>query len=499
MLLWAKWNASRSDALLSNLIALAVPFTTYFLAEELHGSGVLTVVACGIVYSRYNGNANDSAIRLVGIPFWSVLTYLMKTVLLIMVGLSLPDIVRRLPHQEGAISLAMALSIPGSFGGTAYEERDLVVLITAGVTLLSLVVQGIALPHVVRWANARPTAVQRREAEELDEETRVLAGIMRDIVEELPSMAQRIGVEDGELVNAIRESYGRREQLMLQAASEEEFSFFDEDETALRLECIDFARARVLEARNAGRLDGATASLAINASTPRAHCWRDRSRWSEAAGASRASVQAPGSSGPTTALAAFEHTLRSAWLRVTCAVSPGRTTVTRSALAVEHPAAAGSSSVRIACADSWGSTLKMFPGSSPSRIASKPTVSFVCDDMKDTCGKPLIVHSWLLPFQKEIVTVVVPPFVVFSPRDAWSSSAVHGSPSTSGGGRDGEAVAAPDWGAPVAGGWAVPEAPPVALCEPVPLWAVPPGAQAPSATQARAAVIIRSFFTMCPS
>ena len=157
----------------------------------------------------------------------------------------------------------MALSIPGSFGGTAYEEHDLVVLITAGVTLLSLVVQGIALPHVVRWANARPTAVQRREAEELDEETRVLAGIMRDIVEELPSMAQRIGVEDGELVNAIRESYGRREERMLQAASEEEFSFFDEDETALRLECIDFARARVLEARNAGRLDGATASLAI--------------------------------------------------------------------------------------------------------------------------------------------------------------------------------------------------------------------------------------------
>ena len=251
--------------MLSNLIALAVPFTTYFLAEELQGSGVLAVVACGIVYSRYNGNANDSAIRLVGIPFWSVLTYLMNTVLFIMVGLSLPEIVRRLPHQElvrglvlipiiysamvaarfvgqyaiifsiraldrrpqqrerrtnirgrlvstvagfrGAISLAMALSIPVSFGGTAYEERDL--------------------------------------------------------VEKLPSMAQRIGVEDGELVNAIRESYGRREERMLQAASEEEFSFFDEDETALRLECIDFARARVLEARNAGRLDGATASLAI--------------------------------------------------------------------------------------------------------------------------------------------------------------------------------------------------------------------------------------------
>ena len=322
VLLWAKWNASRSDAMLSNLIALAVPFTTYFLAEELHGSSVLAVVACGIVYSRYNGNANDSAIRLVGIPFWSVLTYLMNTVLLIMVGLSLPDIVRRLPHQElvrglvlipiiysamvaarfvghhaiifsiraldrrpqqrerrtniwgrlvstvagfrGAISLAMALSIPGSFGGNAYEERDLVVLITAGVTLLSLVVQGDRAPARGPLgecaSHSRPAArgggVGRGDARAGGHHARH----SRRTPLHGPADRRRgrgARQRDPRVLRAPRaaDAPGR--------ASEEEFSFFDEDETALRLECIDFARARVLEARNAGRLDGATASLAI--------------------------------------------------------------------------------------------------------------------------------------------------------------------------------------------------------------------------------------------
>ena len=39
-------------------------------------------------------------LRLVGIPFWSILAYLMNTWLFIMAGLSLPDIVRSLHRQE---------------------------------------------------------------------------------------------------------------------------------------------------------------------------------------------------------------------------------------------------------------------------------------------------------------------------------------------------------------------------------------------------------------
>jgi CPA1 family monovalent cation:H+ antiporter len=55
--------------------------------------------------------------------------------------------------MRGAVSLAIALSVPTSLaavGGVA--GRDEVVFVTAGVILLSLLVQGPLLPAFVRWA-----------------------------------------------------------------------------------------------------------------------------------------------------------------------------------------------------------------------------------------------------------------------------------------------------------------------------------------------------------
>lgn len=89
---------------------------------------------------------------------------------------------------RGAISLAMALSVPVSFDGAAYAERNLIILIVASVTLLSLIIQGIPLPHVVRWANARPsTAEQSGESVEL-QEIDALADIVEDTINQLMSL-----------------------------------------------------------------------------------------------------------------------------------------------------------------------------------------------------------------------------------------------------------------------------------------------------------------------
>ena len=41
------------DPMLATITALATPFLTFFLAEEIGGSGVLAVVTCGIVISRF--------------------------------------------------------------------------------------------------------------------------------------------------------------------------------------------------------------------------------------------------------------------------------------------------------------------------------------------------------------------------------------------------------------------------------------------------------------
>jgi NhaP-type Na+/H+ or K+/H+ antiporter len=51
------------------------------------------------------------------------------------------------------VSLAIALSVPATLGdGQAMPDRDVIVFVTAGVIILTLLVQGPLLPAVVRWA-----------------------------------------------------------------------------------------------------------------------------------------------------------------------------------------------------------------------------------------------------------------------------------------------------------------------------------------------------------
>jgi monovalent cation/hydrogen antiporter len=54
---------------------------------------------------------------------------------------------------RGAVSLAAALAIPlQAAGGAPLAGRDLVLIVTIGVIAFTLVVQGLTLPAVIRWA-----------------------------------------------------------------------------------------------------------------------------------------------------------------------------------------------------------------------------------------------------------------------------------------------------------------------------------------------------------
>ena len=161
---------------------------------------------------------------------------------------------------RGAISLAMALSIPAAFDGTVYAERNLIILIVAGVTLLSLLIQGLALPHVVRWANAKPS-VGMRTAESIEsQETEALADILGDTVDQLDAIAERAGVDDDAVISAVRADYARRHSSVSNAGAEEEARVYGDQESALRLAVIEHLRERVHSLRFAGRIDDSTAS-----------------------------------------------------------------------------------------------------------------------------------------------------------------------------------------------------------------------------------------------
>jgi Na+/H+ antiporter len=200
-----------SDPVLGNVVTLLTPFATYLISEEVHTSGVLAVVTCGLFMARVAPLAISARTRQQAVPFWSLTTFLLNGSLFVLVGLQLPAAVKglsgsavgtgvlvtvviyvaillvrlgfltvsiytiraldRRPEQRllrtsargrvvsmtagfrGAVSLAVALAVPTTLPGrAAFPARDMIVFVTAGVVVTSLVVQGLALPRVIRWA-----------------------------------------------------------------------------------------------------------------------------------------------------------------------------------------------------------------------------------------------------------------------------------------------------------------------------------------------------------
>ena len=97
-------------------------------------------------------------------------------------------VVSSLAGFRGAVSLAIALSVPSAFNdGTPFPGRDDIIFISAGVIVLTMLVQGPLLPAVVRWA---------RLPDEPEEEELRLAelAIASAAVSAVDKLANEIGV-----------------------------------------------------------------------------------------------------------------------------------------------------------------------------------------------------------------------------------------------------------------------------------------------------------------
>lgn len=199
-----------TDANTDMLLSLVAPFVMYLSAEELHASGVLAVVCGGLFLSYRNQDFLSSASRLRAITVWESFCFLLNGIVFMMIGLELPEIVSGLGNtniytaigygaavtlvlvivrilavygavittlimrnfikvadpetpnwktplllgwtgMRGVVSLAAALSIPLTLAdGTPFPQRNLILFITFVVILLTLVVQGLTLPVLLK-------------------------------------------------------------------------------------------------------------------------------------------------------------------------------------------------------------------------------------------------------------------------------------------------------------------------------------------------------------
>jgi CPA1 family monovalent cation:H+ antiporter len=209
-------------------LSLITPYVAYWVPEHFGGSGVIATVACGL-YMSWNGPLLiSSATRLQGIFFWNLVIYLIEGLLFLLTGFQmrllfekskafplydilsatalvvaiiivarfawvypatyLPRIISKSLRERdpsppwqwafilsftgvrGAVSLAAALAIPLALAsGEAFPHRDLILFVSFGVIIVTLVGVGLGLPPVVRWLGLAETGRGEQIAEHQSE------------------------------------------------------------------------------------------------------------------------------------------------------------------------------------------------------------------------------------------------------------------------------------------------------------------------------------------
>ncbi len=221
------WVEERIDhAPIEIALSIMVPYVAYLAAESIHASGVLAVVACGLYLSRKSSTFFSASVRLQAWAVWDSLTFILNGLVFVLLGLQLPNVLhairdhslgelilygaifsgllialrlfwifpgaymanlirRRILHQDaplpparqifivgwtgmrGVISLAAAIALPQTLAnGAPFVQRDLIIFLTFSVILVTLVLQGLTLPPLVRALGLAGVAGRNCEEEE---------------------------------------------------------------------------------------------------------------------------------------------------------------------------------------------------------------------------------------------------------------------------------------------------------------------------------------------
>lgn len=252
-------------------LSLLTPYFAFWIPEHLGGSGVLATVACGL-YVSWNGPLLISAAtRLQGIFFWDLIVYLIEGMVFLLTGLQArvlieqaqaftirelviatawttliviaarfiwvfpatyvprwvsPSLRQRDPSPpwqqpfllsfagiRGVVSLAAALALPYAISsGAPFPHRDLILFITFGVIIVTLVGQGLMLPTVVHWLGL----TKQGKAERIHEIEAEIAGrraALENVVRRLETAASERGLTEG-IIEHLRTRNAHRIQVV---------------------------------------------------------------------------------------------------------------------------------------------------------------------------------------------------------------------------------------------------------------------------------------------
>lgn len=197
------------DPFIEVLTSLTVPYITYILAESLHVSGVLGVVAAGLIRGRFAPEIASAEMRIISRSVWNILVFMLNSLIFILIGVQMSDVIEKLTMysaaqltgiglfvgavaiivrfawvypvaylprwlsgslresesrlrkrelgiiswcgMRGIVSLAAALALPATLpNGTPFPHRELIIFLTFFVIAITLVGQGLSMPALIR-------------------------------------------------------------------------------------------------------------------------------------------------------------------------------------------------------------------------------------------------------------------------------------------------------------------------------------------------------------
>ncbi len=235
------------DVTLHMLIQIVTPFLIYLIAEHFSVSGILAVVAGGIIHSIEKKQVESSTLELqiMSENTWRLMMFGLNGLVFVLLGLQIPEVVKTVYYNQeintlkalgyvlvisvaliiiryiwiylcwkpahisgkrsgkhtpepksfllisisgvrGAVTLAAAFSVPYLLqNGSSFPQRDLIIFLAAGVILTSLVIASIFLPLLSR--RDKPSGATRKNSPEQVARIKLMKAVIKAMKEEMDS------------------------------------------------------------------------------------------------------------------------------------------------------------------------------------------------------------------------------------------------------------------------------------------------------------------------
>ncbi|MFO1322563.1 MAG: Na+/H+ antiporter [Burkholderiales bacterium] len=211
------------DPTVQTILSLLTPFAAYLAAEQAHVSGILSVVAAGIYAGWHDARNLSTETRQHAWEVWVMVLFVFNSLVFLLLGLTLPAAInalaatqswamlatyalllwlivtvirivwvypgtylpplvsRKIRESEpsrnprgvfivgwaglrGSVTMAAALSIPvATAAGAPFPGRDMIVFLSATTIVLTLAINGLTLPPLIRAFGLRGDGTAERE------------------------------------------------------------------------------------------------------------------------------------------------------------------------------------------------------------------------------------------------------------------------------------------------------------------------------------------------